>query len=313
MTPVPIGTARPTRRGRRRQGRPPWMGEPLRLGMAARAVVLTVCCVLVLLPFVAVVSTSLAGQAQITGAGGFVLWPDDPSFGSYQAVLSGGVVTRAMIVSIGITVVGTLASLAATIGLAYSLSRPGSLLHKPILLATLFTLFFNPGIIPMYLIVRQLGMIDTYAALILPVLINGFNVIVMRAFFLEIPQELLESARIDGASELKILMTIVLPLSKAVMAVIGLFYAVMYWNAFFTALLYINSTEKWPLQLIVRTFVVNQTPLAADDLALSTNEMPPQLSIQMAILVLAIIPILLVYPFLQRHFTKGLLVGAVKG
>lgn len=300
-------------RARRRPNRPPWMGEPLAIGIAGRGLVLTLCCLIVLLPFLAVVSTSLASAAQITEAGGFVLWPRDPSLNSYKAVLAGGVVTRAMLVSIGVTVVGTLASLATTVGLAYALSRPGSLAHKPILLLTLFTLFFNPGIIPMYLVVKNLGLIDNYAALILPVLINGFNVIVMRAFFLEVPTELLDSARIDGAGEFMILRKIVLPLSKAVMAVIGLFYAVTYWNAFFSALLYINSTDKWPLQLVVRTFVVNNTPLSADEMSLNVDEVPPQLSIQMAILVLAVIPILFVYPFLQRHFTKGLLIGAVKG
>ncbi|WP_420113699.1 carbohydrate ABC transporter permease [Pseudactinotalea sp.] len=289
------------------------MGKPSVFATIARAVVLILCCAAVLVPFLAVVSTSVASPAQLTSAGGFVLWPEEPSLTAFRAVLSGGVVTRAMLVSIGVTGVGTLASVAVTVGLAYALSRPGSLFHKPLLLGTLFTLFFNPGIIPTYMVVRQLGLIDSFAALVLPVLVSGFNVVVMRAFFLEIPQELLESARIDGASEARTLRSIVLPLSKAVIAVIGLFYAVMYWNAFFTALLYINSTEKWPLQLIVRTFVVNQTPLAADDLDLAGEVVPPQLSVQMAILVLAIIPILVVYPFIQKHFTKGLLIGAVKG
>ena len=144
-------------------------------------------------------------------------------------------------------------------------------------------------------------------------LINAFNVIVMRAFFLDIPAELIESARMDGAGELRILLTMVLPLSRAVIAVVGLFYAVSYWNAFFSALLYLNSPDKWPLQLVLRTFVVNQTPMGTDDLSVGAESLPPQLSIQMAILVLSIVPILILYPFLQRHFTQGLLVGAVKG
>jgi putative aldouronate transport system permease protein len=197
--------------------------------------------------------------------------------------------------------------------LAYALSRPGSLLHQPILLMTLFTLLFNPGMIPMYLIVKQLGLIDNLAALILPVVVNAFNVIVMRSFFLELPSELTESAKIDGAGELRILTLIVLPLSKAVVAVVGLFYAVAYWNAFFSALLYLPSPEKWPLQLVLRTFVVNQTPLGTDELSASTESLPPQASIQMAILVMSVIPILIIYPFIQKHFSKGLLIGAVKG
>jgi putative aldouronate transport system permease protein len=135
----------------------------------------------------------------------------------------------------------------------------------------------------------------------------------MRAFFMGLPHELLESARIDGAGELTILRRLVLPLSRAVLAVIGLFYAVSYWNAFFNALLYMNDTTKWPLQLVLRTYVVNNAPIGVNQLAGSGEALPPQQSIQMAILVISIVPILLVYPFLQRHFAKGVLTGAVKG
>ncbi|WP_420112147.1 carbohydrate ABC transporter permease [Pseudactinotalea sp.] len=289
------------------------MGKPNRVLMALRGLILGIGCAAVILPFVAVISTSLSTQEEVTANGGFVFWVREPTLASYQAILSGGVVTRALGVSILITVAGTLLSLVCTAALAYSLSRPGSLGSRPILLAVLFTMLFSPGMIPMYLVVKQLGLLDNLLALIMPVLINAFNVIVMREFFLDIPAELNESARIDGANDLTILMRIVLPLSKAVMAVIGLFYAVGYWNAFFSALLYISSPEKWPLQLVLRTYVVNETPMGVDDVGSGSDSLPPQLSIQMAILVLSIIPILLVYPFLQKHFTKGLMIGAVKG
>ena len=159
--------------------------------------------------------------------------------------------------------------------------------------------------------VKQFNLLDSWWSLILPVLVNAFNVIVMRAFFQELPQELFESAAIDGASSATILFRIVLPLSKAVMAVIGLFYAVAYWNAFFNAMLYIQSTDKWPMALVLRTYVVNQTTIGGDQV--SAEVMPPQLSLQMAILVIAIVPILVLYPFLQRHFAKGVMIGAVKG
>jgi putative aldouronate transport system permease protein len=293
--------------------RPIWMDKPSPLTTALKCVTLVIVCLLVLVPFLAVISTSLADQKTLTEAGGFLLFPKDPSFDSYKAVLAGGVVTRALLVSIAITVVGTFLSLAATTGLAYSLSRPGSLLHRPILFVVLGSLLFGAGLIPNYLVVKSLGLLDSYWSLILPVLVNGFNVIVMRAFFMELPEELFESARIDGASEFRVLTRIVLPLSKAVMAVIGLFYAVGYWNNFFQALIYINTPEKWPLQLVLRTFVVNQAALGTDQLAVGGEALPPQQSIQMAILVISIVPILLVYPFLQRHFAKGVLVGAVKG
>jgi multiple sugar transport system permease protein/putative aldouronate transport system permease protein len=144
-------------------------------------------------------------------------------------------------------------------------------------------------------------------------MVGAFQVIIMRAFFQEIPGELVDAARIDGANELQILTRIVLPLSKAVIAVIGLFNAVAYWNAFFNAVLYINDTEKWPLQLVLRTYVVDNAALGVDTADIAGTVMPPAQSLQMAILVISLVPIALVYPFLQRHFAKGMLIGAVKG
>ncbi len=281
-------------------------------GTAARAgkgFILTICCLVVILPFLAVVSTSLADEQQVTAAGGYVLWPERPSFHAYEAIFAGGVVTRAMLVSVGVTVVGAGLSLACTTLLAYGLSRPGSFGSKPILMVVLFSVLFAPGIIPMYLTVKQLGLLDSYWALILSALVNGFNVIVMRAFFLELPQELLDAAKIDGASELTVLVRIVLPLSRAVVAVIGLFYAVAYWNNFFSALLYITDNAKYPLALVLRTYVIDNATIGTGD----ASQVPPQQSLQMAMLVVSILPILAVYPFLQKHFAKGIMIGAVKG
>jgi putative aldouronate transport system permease protein len=289
------------------------LGQPAMPVRIAKAVVLGLCCAVVLVPFVGIVSTSLATRDQVTRAGGFVFFPDEVSFAAYQAILSGGVVTRATMVSLLVTMVGTTLSLTATTLLAYGLSRSGSTLHKPFLVIVLLPLLFTPGIIPSYLVVKSLGLLDTYWSLILPVMINAFNVIVMRAFFMQLPKEVIESARIDGAGDLAILVRIVVPMSKAVLAVIGLFYGVAYWNAFFSALLYISDTSMWPLQLVLRTYVVNQTQLGVDQLSAGGAQLPPQEAIQMAILVLSIIPVLVVYPFVQRHFTKGVLIGAVKG
>jgi putative aldouronate transport system permease protein len=292
--------------------RPPWMEKPNPVTQVVKLLALVICVALVVIPFWSVIATSIADQTTINAAGGgMVMWPKGVTFSSYAAVLSGGVVTRAVVISVGITVVGTLLSLAATAGLAYWLSRPNALLSKPILMLVLGAVLFSPGLIPTYLVVKQFNLLDSWWSLILPVLVNAFNVIVMRAFFQELPQELFESAAIDGASSATILFRIVLPLSKAVMAVIGLFYAVAYWNAFFNAMLYIQSTDKWPMALVLRTYVVNQTTIGGDQV--SAEVMPPQLSLQMAILVIAIVPILVVYPFLQRHFAKGVMIGAVKG
>jgi len=279
-----------------------------------KGIVLIVLCAVVILPFIGIVSTSLAPQDQITDAGGFVLVPDGISWEAYRSVLNGGVVTQALIVSLGITAVGTALSLATTAMLAYALSRPALTGGRTMLILILGALLFSPGIIPTYLAVRQFQLIDTLAALVLPTAISAFNVVVMRSFFAGIPGELMDAARIDGAGEWQVFRWIALPLSKAVLAVIGLFYAVGYWNSFFSALLYINDVDKWPLQMVLRTYVVNGTALNSNDLGVTTTEaLPAQPSIQMAILVLSILPIVIVYPFLQRHFSKGVLTGAVKG
>ncbi|WP_089773956.1 carbohydrate ABC transporter permease [Ruania alba] len=275
-----------------------------------KAVVLVVCCAVVILPFVMVISTSLADEAQIVAAGGYVLWPDRPSLAAYQAVLQNGVVSRATLVSIGITVVGSGMSVTVVALLAYSLARPGTWGHKSILFVVLFTMLFSAGMIPNYLLIKQLGLIDSYWALILPTLVSGFQVVIMRSFFIEVPREIIDAARIDGASEIRILLNIMLPLSRAVIAVVALFNAVTYWNAFFNAVLYMNSPEKWPLQLVLRTYVVDRSAIGTD---LPVETLPPQQSLQMAILVIALIPICMVYPFLQKHFAKGLVIGAVKG
>lgn len=297
---------RPARRPRLIAGAP--VPSPAVRGL--KGLVLLLCCALVVVPFLGVVSTSLADQRQITGAGGFVLWPSHPTFAAYQAIFRGGVVTRATLVSIGVTLVGALLSMVVVALLAYSLSRPGSFGHRPMLVLVLLTMLFNAGMIPNYLLIKQLGLIDSWWALVLPPLVSAFQVIIVRAFFMEVPAEILDAARIDGAGELQILTRIMLPLSKAVLAVVVLFQAVSYWSAFFNAMLYLNSTDKWPLQLVLRTYVVNNAELST---GMPAESMPPQQSLQMAVLVISLIPILLVYPFLQKHFAKGVVVGAVKG
>ena len=296
-----------------RAQRPIWMERPTPAGNGVKAVILIVIVLLVVLPFVSVIATSLATEKEISQSGGLVLIPLHPTLQSYRTIFLGGVVTRAVIVSIGVTVAGTLLSMLATVTLAYSLSRPGVVGAKFVLLIALFTLLFTPGIIPNYLLIKQLGLLNHYAALILPLLIGTFNLIVLRSFFMNIPQELIDSARMDGASDLTILTRIVLPLSKAVLAVISLFYAVGYWNAFFQALLYLNDTSMWPLQLVLRLYVLQGAPLPGSSIASEGGVPPPPESIQMAVVVIATVPILLVYPFLQKYFTRGVLTGAVKG
>ncbi|MFJ2770358.1 carbohydrate ABC transporter permease [Streptomyces sp. NPDC087300] len=298
-------------RQRIREERPAWEEPPSKIGSAAKAVVITVICAVMVLPFLTVLSTSLASREEITEAGGFVLFPSEPTLEAYRTVLSGGIVSRAVVVSVLITVVGTALSLLTTIALAYALSKRGVPGGKPILLMVLFTLLFAPGMVPMYVVVKELGLLDSYWSLILPVLINAFNLVVLRAFFMNIPEELYQAARIDGAGDWRILTRIVLPLSKGVVAVVGLFYAVTYWNAFFNAMLYLNDSGKWPIQLVLRTYVVQNKSMTADQLGIA--HMPPQQSLSMAVVMLALLPILALFPFLQKYFTKGVLTGAIKG
>ncbi|WP_306337622.1 carbohydrate ABC transporter permease [Streptomyces sp. KL118A] len=301
----------PLRTPRAREERPAWEEPPTKIGSAAKAVVITVICAVMILPFLTVLSTSLASRKEITESGGFVLFPTDPTLEAYRTILSGGIVSRAVVVSVLITVVGTALSLLTTIALAYALSKRGVPGSKPILLMVLFTLLFAPGMVPMYVVVKELGLLDSYWSLILPVLINAFNLVVLRAFFMNIPDELYQAARIDGAGDWRILTRIVLPLSKGVVAVVGLFYAVTYWNAFFNAMLYLNDSGKWPIQLVLRTYVVQNKSMTSDQLGIA--HMPPQQSLSMAVVMLALLPILALFPFLQKYFTKGVLTGAIKG
>ncbi|MFD2080860.1 putative aldouronate transport system permease protein [Actinopolymorpha cephalotaxi] len=294
--------------------RPPWMEKPSAVAQTAKTVVLVLLTVVMLAPFVYVIAVSFSSPQDVR-EGGLILFPANPTLAAYKAVLGGSsVVGRSLVVSLGVTFVGTTLSMAMTVLMAYGLSRtrevPGS---RFILILVLGTLLFGAGIIPNFLLVKQLGLLDTYASLILPGVINAFNLVVIRNFFMEIPMELYDSARMDGANELQILVRIVLPLSKAVIAVIALFYAVAYWNEFFNALLYLNDTAKWPVQLVLRQFVLEGSPLADAVRQEANAQPPPAQTVQMAIVVLATAPILVVYPFVQKYFTKGVLTGAVKG
>ncbi|NUP43657.1 MAG: carbohydrate ABC transporter permease [Streptomyces sp.] len=302
--------ARTPRRRPARPVRPAWRERPRPLTQTAKAVALAAVVLLVCVPFLIIVATSLASTDEVVANGGWVLWPQHPTLRAYHQLFDGGVVTHALWVSAGVTVVGTAVSMACTIGLAYALSRPDVFGGRPILLLILFTFLFPPGMIPSFLLVKGLHLLNSYGSLVAPVLINVFNLVVLRGFFQSLPGELYEAARLDGASEWTVLRRIVLPLSKAALAVVGLFYAVSYWNAWFYASIYLDS-GKWPLQQVLRTYVIGGAQLADTGAGDASQVAAPQ-TIQMAVLVVATVPILLVYPFLQKYFTKGVLTGAVK-
>ena len=179
------------------------------------------------------------------------------------------------------------------------------------LFLVLGTLLFNAGIIPNYLLVRYLGMLNTYQSLIVPGLISAFNLVVVRQFFMNIPADLIDAAMMDGANPFQIFWQIILPLSKAVLAVVALFYGVALWSDYFHPLLYLNNTAMWPIPLVLRLYVLQGQALSG---AVQVGQpLPPATTVQMAVVILATLPILVVYPFLQRYFTQGVLAGAIKG
>jgi putative aldouronate transport system permease protein len=276
-----------------------------------RTLILLLLALVMLFPFVNVLAVSLSSYNDIAGQG-LILFPRNPTLAAYASILNGDIVTRALGVSTLITLGGTALNMLLTVAMAYGLSRRGMVGSRAMLVLVLLTMLFPPGLIPNYLLVKELKLIDSLWALMLPNAINAFNLIIMRNFFMGLPEELLDSARIDGASDWQILWRITLPLSSAVLAVIGLFYAVAHWNAFFDAILYLNDASKWPVQLVLRQYVLQGAMLAAETYDPSSPPPPPQ-TIQMAVVVIATLPILLVYPFLQKYFTQGVLTGAIKG
>jgi putative aldouronate transport system permease protein len=265
------------------------------------------------LPFIYIIAGSFASQAEIT-ARGFFLIPREPRFEAYEYIVSSRLLPRAMVISIIMTLVGTFVSMALTVTFAYPLSKrylPG---RNVMLSLVVFTMLFSGGMIPTFLTVRALGLLNNFWALIIPQAISVWNLIVLMRFFQSIPEELEDSARIDGASDLRVFLRIILPLSTAGIATFSLFYAVGYWNSFRPALLYLPSApDLWPLQLVLRNIVLMAGGVISDVIWDPDAPLPPPDSIRNAVIVFATVPILMVYPFIQRHFTKGVLVGAIKG
>jgi putative aldouronate transport system permease protein len=300
----------------RARTRAAWEEKPSPLLVVGKGTTLTLLVLAVLFPMWSIIVTSLASRETINRAGGMVVIPRELDISAYVTMFSGGQVSRALAVSLFVTFVGTLFSLVVTVLAAYGLSRPSSFGHRPILFFFLLTFLIYPGLVPSYLVVTGLGFKDSLWALIVPSAVSVFNLVVVRSFFMSIPNELFDSARIDGASEWGILTRIVLPLSKAVIAVVGLFYAVGYWNAYFNSVLFIDDNDLWPIQRVLQSFILaGQTPqVSGAPLALpGVTAFPPTLAIKMAVVVVTVLPALIIYPFVQRNFTKGVIVGAVKG
>lgn len=273
---------------------------------------LTVTALIMFVPFLYVFSISFTTYKEFLQSN-FILIPNTWTIDAYKFIFESRSFVRSLGVTMNLTIIGTIVNLAMTASLAYVLSRDvwGK---RVILFMVLFTLLFSAGMIPTYIIVKATGLLDSMWALILPAAISPFYLIVMRQFFMGIPKELTEAAVIDGANDLQIIWRIILPLSKPSLAAFGLFYAVSHWNNYFSGVLYLNSPEKWPIQVILRQIVTKNEATSTLANAQSMLENPPPAeTIQMAAILIATLPILIVYPFLQKHFAKGVMLGSVKG
>ncbi|MET7280583.1 carbohydrate ABC transporter permease [Kribbella sp. NPDC005582] len=262
------------------------------------------------LPLFYVLAGSFATESEISSRP-FFLWPEKFVTDTYRYIFSTDTFVRALLTTICVTAVGTVVQLTLTLTMAYPLAKkflPGRAL---VLNLVIFTLVFSGGMIPTYLVVRDLGLLDSYWALILPLAINPFYLIVVKSFFQELPEALEEAARIDGCNELNVFLRIVLPLSKPIIATFSLFYAVGIWNDYMSTLLYIDDSKKWTLQMIVRQLTATNADSANVLQQLETVTFPEQ-GLKFAVVVVATLPILLFYPFLQKHFAKGVLIGSVK-
>ncbi len=279
----------------------------------ANYIFLTLCAFVAIFPFFNVISLSLSSSRAIV-SGEVYLLPVEFNFGAYQNLIEDGQLLVAMKNTVIITVVGTLINMVGTIMVAYPLAKRTLIGRKPIMSLIVFTMLFSGGMIPNFILVKTLGLMDTYWALWLPGIVSVYNMIIMKSFFENIPDSLIEAAQIDGANDIYVLVRIVLPLSLPVLATLTLFYAVGWWNNYFNVMIYINSSEKLslPVKLMQMINNFNDTLLQSGEGAGLQEDMVPE-AVKSAAIVITAIPIMCVFPFLQKYFVKGVMIGSVKG
>jgi len=260
--------------------------------------------------YIAVISLS-GGNAVLRGEVRF--FPVDFTLESYKLVMENASIPRSLLNSVLYTAVGTLVNLTFTALCAYPLSRPHFSGRKVFTLMVTITMLFSGGLIPLYLLVMKLGFLNTIWALVLPAAISPFNMFIMRTYFQGIPEEMYEAAIIDGANDLQILGRIVLPLAKPIMATLLLFYAVGHWNNYFDALIYLDEKSKFPIQLIMRGIVVLGRFEQTNAIDAASDFMIIEKTLKYATIMVSTLPILAVYPFVQKYFVKGVMIGAIKG
>lgn len=290
---------------------PNFMSRGERIFQVANYTMLILLSILFVLPLMFVLSTSFVSEAEQVRRGTFVLFPEKLDLTAYRMVFRGQTIWTSYINTLFRVTVGVALNLFFTSTFAYVLAKP-TLPGRTFLTLFIFVpLVFSGGIIPLFLLIQAIGLQDSRWAMILPSLVNPFWLLIMRNFFMTIPIELEEAAIMDGASPFTVFLKIVLPLSMPILVTIGLFYAVFHWNAWFDAAIYINSISKQPVQLFLRN--VLQSGLMLEAVAGATDVRPPSESLKAALTVITATPILLVYPFIQKYFIKGMLIGGIKG
>lgn len=288
------------------------LGDRLFLGFVYSCLLIVL--LIVLYPLIYVVSSSFSSPAAVS-SGRVWLWPVDFSLQGYQVAFSNPQIVTGYANSLYYTLFGTVISVTLTVLVAYPLSRRTLFGRDAIMIFIVFTMIFYGGLIPTYLVVKNLGMIDTRWSLLIPQAIAAWQVIIARTFFqVNIPEELAEAAELDGCSDLRFLWSIVLPLSKPILAVLVLMYAVGQWNAYFDALLYLKSADLHPLQLVLRgILILNTTTSGSMEASVMAERQQMADLLKYSLIVVGSLPVLLIYPFAQRYFVKGMLIGSVKG
>lgn len=278
------------------------------------AVIMLAVAVVMIYPLWHVLCASFSNPRQLAGHTGLLFWPDGYSVDAYKLMAKNPMILRGYINAIYILVMSLALQMVMTALGAYVLSRRGLMLNKYFMIMVVITMYFSGGTIPIYLNIMQLHLDNTFWSLIIPGAVSTYNLIVMRTGFASVPVSLEEAAKIDGASEMRILWKIILPLSKATFSVIFLYYAIADWNSWFNAMLYLTDREKFPLQLILREILLQNdtSSMVSGTVAAGADSTYVSEIVKYAVIVVSVAPMLCLYPFIQKYFQKGMMVGAVK-
>jgi len=275
-----------------------------RIFVICNFLMLTLVSVIVLLPLWNIMITSVAQDKDVL-AGAYLLVPKSFTLKAYTRIFNSGYI-KSFYNSIGVGVIGTIFSMAITIPMAFSLAQKNLVARKFFMGFVVITLMFDAGMIPLYVVVKNLHLINTYASLVLPVAMSSFNLIVMKNFMTSIPESLIESARLDGCNDARILISIVLPVSIPIIAAITLFYFVNYWNKYFEVVMFINDNKKQTIQILLRTLIFEPDSAVSGGEGVYNNT-------KMAVMMMGMLPVMVLYPFIQKYFVSGLMLGSIKG